>query len=220
LCVSGHSLNVETTELHILPVNRSVPFLKENDALVTSDAWRVAIDLDTKIYEDAFARVTNDHTLVNRQGKQFTPVAELNQIGNLLNTLELRLSNFQQLLPRLDRRRGLLNLDGTVLKTLIGIATLSDLDQLHGTINELKTGEAFIVHSLANQLTYVNGLGQNTRINTDGIKNMFSIVKQELIQTLDWYVQLTRDVMWLNLTLFNQSALFTVIRQLETLCYS
>jgi hypothetical protein len=31
----------------------------------------------------------------------------------------------------------------------------------------------------------------------------------------DQYVQLTTDVMWLNLTLFNQSALFTVIRELE-----
>jgi len=44
---------------------------------------------------------------------------------------------------------------------------------------------------------------------------MSSIVKNELIQSQNLYVQLTRDVMWLNLTLFNQSKLFTVIRELE-----
>jgi len=44
---------------------------------------------------------------------------------------------------------------------------------------------------------------------------MSTIVNNDLVQSQDQYVQLTRDVMWLNLTLFNQSALFTVIRELE-----
>jgi len=61
----------------------------------------------------------------------------------------------------------------------------------------------------------VKGLGQNTQINTDAISNMSTIVNNDLVQSQDQYVQLTRDVMWLNLTLFNQSALFTVIRELE-----
>ena len=135
----------------------------------------------TQVYEDAIA-VRNDLTSVDKQRKEFTPVGELKQVGNLLNNLELTLSNFQHLLPRLDRRRGLLNLGGTILKTAFVTATLSDLDQLHGTINELKSKEADIVHSLANQLTCVKGLGQNTRINTDAISSMSSIVKNELIQ--------------------------------------
>jgi len=44
---------------------------------------------------------------------------------------------------------------------------------------------------------------------------MSTIVKNELVQSHDRYVQLTRDVMWLNLTSFNHSALFTAIRELE-----
>jgi hypothetical protein len=106
-------------------------------------------------------------------------------------------------------------LGGTILKTLFETAILSDLDQLHGTIDELKSKEADIVHSLASQLTYVKVLGQNTRINRDAIANMSTIVRNELVQSHHRYVQLTRDVMWLNLTLFNQSALFTVIREFE-----
>jgi hypothetical protein len=106
-------------------------------------------------------------------------------------------------------------LGGTVLKTLFGTATLADLSQLHGTIDELKSKKADIVHSLANQLTCVKGLGQNTRITTDAISNMSKVVRNELVESHDRYVQLTRDVMWLNLTLLNQSVLFTVVRELE-----
>jgi hypothetical protein len=108
-------------------------------------------------------------------------VSKLKNVGNLLSSLELRLSSFQQLLPLLDRRRGLINLGGTVLKTLFGTALLADLSQLHGIIDELKSKEAEIVHSLANQLTYVKGLGQNTRSNTDVIFNMSKIVRNKLV---------------------------------------
>jgi hypothetical protein len=38
-------------------------------------------------------------------------------------------------LPRLDHKRGLINLDGTVLKTLFGTATVLDIDELHNALN-------------------------------------------------------------------------------------
>jgi len=44
---------------------------------------------------------------------------------------------------------------------------------------------------------------------------MSTFVKKELVQSHNRYVQLTRELMWVNLTLFNQSALFAVIRELE-----
>jgi hypothetical protein len=107
------------TEVQVLPINKSVLFLEERDVIITSDVWRVTIDLDTQVYVDAIATVRNDRTSVDKQRKEFKPVADLKQVGNLVNTLELRLSNFQQLLPRLDRRIGLLNLGGAILKTLL-----------------------------------------------------------------------------------------------------
>jgi len=70
------------------------------------------------------------------QKKEFTPVSELRQIVSLLDTLELKLSDFYQILPKLDSRRGLINLDGTILKTLFG--TVTDIHLLHETIDKLK----------------------------------------------------------------------------------
>jgi hypothetical protein len=104
---------------------------------------------------------------------------------------------------------------GRVLKTLYRTANLADLNQLHATIDDLISKKADIVHSLATELTYLKGLVENTRINTDAISNMSKIVRNELFQSHERYVQLTRNVMWLNLTLLNQSALFTVTREFE-----
>jgi hypothetical protein len=121
------------SDLQVVPVNRNVLFMEEKYVIVSSDVWRIAVDVDTKIYEDAIATVRSDLTTVGQQKKELTPVAELKNVGNFLDCLESSLSSFQQLLPRLDRRRGLINLGGTVLKTPFGTAPLAD-----GTIDELK----------------------------------------------------------------------------------
>jgi hypothetical protein len=81
-------------------------------------------------------------------------------------------------------------LGGTILKTLLGTATLADLNQLHGTLDELKSEEADIVHSLANELTYVKGLGRNAQLNSEAVSNMSTTVKKKLVQSHDRYVQL------------------------------
>jgi hypothetical protein len=56
--------------------------------------------------------------------------------------------------PKLDSWRGILNFGGTILQTLFGIATVADLHMLHDTLDELKSKDVDIAHSLANQVTY------------------------------------------------------------------
>jgi len=119
----------------IQPFNHSVIFSKHTDVILTNDAWRVAIDLDTSQYEEIISTLKGDLLLVESQKKEFTPVSELHKIESLLDTLEFKLSDFYQFLPKLDSRRGLINLDGTILKTLFGTATVTDIHSLHETIS-------------------------------------------------------------------------------------
>lgn len=81
-------------------------------------------------------------------------MSELKQIESLLDVLESRLWYFRQILPRLDKRR---NIFGTVLQTLFGVATMSDLHNLHKTLNELEIKDKDIAHS-ENQVTFVRKL--------------------------------------------------------------
>jgi len=140
------------TSFQIQHVNNSVTFLKEKNVILTNDHWRVAIDLDTSRYEDVISSIRGDLMVVSKQQKEFTPMSELKQIEILLNILESRLLNFQQMLPKLDNRRGILNFGGTILQTLFGIATVSDL-HMRETLDELKSKDVDITHSLVNQVT-------------------------------------------------------------------
>jgi len=87
------------TSFQIQPTNNSVLFLKEKDVILTDHHWCVAIDLDTSRYEDVISSIRNDLMGVSKKQKEFTPISELKQIEILLNILETRLLNFQQMLP-------------------------------------------------------------------------------------------------------------------------
>ena len=66
-----------------------------------------------------------------------------------------------------------------------------------------------------NQLTYVKELGTATEDNAEATANLSSIVKDNIIQSHDILQELTRDLKWLNITVYAQSELFTNIWQLE-----
>jgi hypothetical protein len=116
-----------------------------------------------------------------RQKQEFTPVFELQQIETLLETLDSRLNEFHQVLPRLDPRRGLVDFGSIILKTIFGTATVSDIHLLHDIIDELKQKNSDITHSLSNQLTYVKDLSTSSKVNADAIANLSSILKDQIV---------------------------------------
>jgi len=81
---------------------------------------------------------SGDLRLAYEQRKEFTTLSELKQIQDLLNSLESRVGNLNQVLSRLDSRRGLLDLGGNVLRSSFVVATIAELQQLHLTLDELK----------------------------------------------------------------------------------
>jgi hypothetical protein len=92
------------------PLNRSTFFLKEREVVISSNYWHVALDLSTQIYEDTIANVRNDLKIIDSHHKVFTPVVDFNMVEPYVNTLETRLREFLQKLPRLDKRRGFVDL--------------------------------------------------------------------------------------------------------------
>ena len=74
------------------------------DVVLTNDAWRVAIDLDMSQYKEIISTLKGNLLFVESQKKDFTPISELKQIEILLDTLEFKLSDFYQILPKLDNR--------------------------------------------------------------------------------------------------------------------
>ena len=86
--------SLEAASVKVQPLSHGVVFVKGKDHVFTNDAWRVAVHLDTTPYEDAISKVREDLRIVNKYKKEFTSIAELQQIEILLNTMETRLNYF------------------------------------------------------------------------------------------------------------------------------
>jgi len=132
-----------------------------------------------------------------------------------LKTLESRLHIFKEVLPKLDQRQGLIDFCGAVLKTLFRSAIFCDVHELHEVFNELQGSQTDVIHSISKQVTYKKQLDALTGVNSDTIANLSSIVKDVVIHSHDKFKDVTRVILWLSVTIHNQSDLYMVIRQLE-----
>jgi hypothetical protein len=68
---------------------------------------------------------------------------------------------------------------------------------------------------MENQVTYIKRLDSVTSTNSEVIANLSNIVKDVVIKSHESFKEITRDVMWLNVTLHGMSELYILIRQLE-----
>jgi len=132
-----------------------------------------------------------------------------------MDTLETRIQDFRRLLPKPDSRLGLMNIGGTALKALFGVATASGVLHLHQAIEELETRDTEITHSLPNQMTYVKSLDLSYRLQTQVIVNLSAVVKNFMIDSHDRFYESTRDILWLNVTVHSQSKVYMAVGQLE-----
>jgi hypothetical protein len=151
--------------------------------------------------------IRNDLEIINSHHKEFTPVVALKLVEISVDALESRLREFQQLFPRIDNRRGLVNLGGSILKSLFGTATVADLHNLHVTLEELKFREADIAHALNGQMSYVKGVALNSRVNSDAVANLSTIFRTEVIQLHNRYARLASDAFQFNVTFIDYSSL-------------
>ena len=145
-------------ETVVQPVNQSVIILKERDVILCAGSWQIAIDVTLMPFEDALTIIKGDLLEIREHKQEFTSISELSQIETLLATLESKLLAFKQILPKLDLRRGLLNIGGSLLKALFGTAVILDVTSLRDTLDELQSDQKEIVHYITNQFTYIKKL--------------------------------------------------------------
>ena len=202
-------------EPRVQPLNQSVIFLRDRDVILSSDVWQVALNLNLSAYEDVLATLKSDWEIISKHQGDSTSLSELRQVETLLESLESKLGQFRQLFPRVEPKRSLLNLGGTVLRTLFGTATLTDLHRLHEAMNVLKDSNAEIAHSLSKQVTYIRDLNTVTNVNNEALVNLSTIVKDNVVQSHAKFQETSRDISWLNETLRHHSLTYIRVRQLE-----
>jgi len=213
LCVSTSS--AVTAEPFIQPLNHSVLFLKDRDIVLSSDAWHVALNLNISTYEDVLSSIKSDLSVILMHQEEFTPLSELRQVETLLDNLESKLGQFKQLFPKKEPKRSLMNLGGTVLRTLFGTATMTDLHRLHEALGELQDKNSEVAHSLSKQVTFIRNLNTVASLNTEALVNLSSIVKDNVVKSQAKFQESSRNIAWLKDTLRHQSEMYIHVRQLE-----
>jgi len=179
--------------------------------MLSNGVWRIAIDVGMEPYEEGLSVIRGYLLTVDERKQEFTFNSELILIDTLLKTLETKQHTFKQILPKLDPRRCVINFGGAGLKALFGTAVVSDVTSLHNSFEELQHD---IVHSVVNQLTYTNKLDTITSVNADAIANLSGIIRDGMIKSRDKFREITGDILWLNMAIYGESALFMAVRQL------
>jgi hypothetical protein len=103
-------------------------------------------------------------------------IEEVDHVHVAGNSLENKLSNLKQFLPKPDRRRGLINVGRTLLKILFGTASESHVTDLQCTVTALSQKQGEVVHALNQQITYFRQLDSAVKVDHLLIANWSSIL--------------------------------------------
>jgi hypothetical protein len=135
----------------------------------------------------------------------------MRQIEEAMRSLKEKLENIHRFLPRPKMKRGLLNIGGTILKSLFGTATFVDLRSLHETMDSLQRRQESVTHSLDRQLTYVKDLDESVRNDHQAIIDLSTAIKDFAVKTKESFQEVA-DKLECNNKL---RAYLALIRQLE-----
>jgi hypothetical protein len=169
--VSGMLICIVGAQVINMPLNHSVVFVKEKYLILTSDYWRIIVNFDLIVYEEASSKLRENLSQMEEVTKQTYPIGELRHVQSALASLENKLAGLKEFLPKADKHSGLIDIDGTILK-VFGVATAVDLSDLHATIDVMQKKEDSIVHSMNQQVTYLKQLDASVRFNYQAMANL------------------------------------------------
>jgi transcriptional regulator with PAS, ATPase and Fis domain len=130
-------MDISRKEIVITRIEHNTIFTKQKEVILTSDEWKIAINLDLDTYEDIISRLRFELKHICKAKTKFALINEQQQLEILLNKLENAVKSFREILPRVDARPSILNAAGSVFKFVFGTATMADVSKLHNTVQDL-----------------------------------------------------------------------------------
>ena len=211
LLVAGMLTPGSRPEVINQPLNHSVIFLKECDLVLTSDTWDVLVKFDLSPYEEAIAILHDELREINNVTRHPLQFEEVQRVRSVLDSLEDKLMNLKQFLPKPEQKRGLFNLGGNVLQILFGTATVADLHGLHTAVDTMSKTQEAIVHSVNGQVTLFKQLDGAVRHNQDTLTNLTSVIKDYVLKVQGKFQNTVSRLEWL----MKQQETDNAVRRLE-----
>lgn len=164
--------------------------MKEEDILLTGDKWTIVLTLSVAECEGMIAELyvklsdIEDRLIpaLNELSSSFPTAvhgSEVIALRAVLDSFAAQLKTFRRLLPTERRqKRGLINVGGTILKTLFGTMDSDDLERINSAVTELEKQTHNIIHAQDEQLTVIKKLNDRVSINSISIANLTHIVNR------------------------------------------
>lgn len=188
------------TYLIINQVKSMLLFEKQESVLVRERNWKVVVEIN---YENILSdSITIDKLMLNFN-KTLNILKEIQKVSDRelsiidKHVLEDHISTYDMfvkykaevdgtidLLPKFRKKRGLINLGGTILNKLFGVMDDDDRDSIDKKFSELNDKTSLIVTDNKRELTIIKNLNAVTNNNTENINkiinhlNMYDLISQ------------------------------------------
>jgi hypothetical protein len=113
------------------------------------------------------------------------------------------------------RKRGLINLGGEAFKFLFGVATTQQLQELHVTIENLKTKEGDVIHAIQKQITYLKSVDGAVSQNAAGLATMARILRSVITNTFAYQRDVNNNVQHLEDLVYFHANISRTLRELR-----
>jgi hypothetical protein len=141
------------------------------------------VHLNLTPYEEAVTTLREDLTVIQKATRHSARLDEVHQVQIALEALEGKLEILKGFLPKADRRRGFFDIGASALRVLFGVATVSDLNGLHDTVNTLSQRQSGISHAINYQVTYLKQLNGAVKLDQEAIANLSAIVSDYAVKS-------------------------------------
>jgi hypothetical protein len=118
-----------------MEIHKNMVFIKQR-YMMKNDAWKVIVNLHFSPYNHTISKLRNDLFKYRIFKTPLVSVHELDNIEDVLEKLEEQLNAFTEMLPRLDKRRVVLNAVCSMLKWIFVTSTLLDVEELYNTVSQ------------------------------------------------------------------------------------
>jgi phage tail protein X len=209
-------------------LDKGLVFLRERELLVTGNNWNLVINFDVQCYQTALQCIeqvfkqlewSRSHRI---QPNKFIDWEGVEQASAAVNQVDQELSTLSKLLPIPKdadlihrKKRGLINIGGEALKFLFGIATTQQLQELHATMESIRTREGDVIHAVQKQLTHLKSVDEAVSQNAAGLAAITRTLKNVILNALNYQKIWNETAKNLGFLIDYQSNISRTMRELE-----
>jgi hypothetical protein len=200
-------------------LDKGLVFLRERELLVTGNYWNM-VSFDVQWYQDTRQVIEQVFKQLewnrNHRGQQSNLVdwEEVDQAHEAVDKVNHELFTLAKCYPA-PRMQTQITGEGEVLKFLFGVATTQRMQELHTTVEHIKTRDGEVIHAIQKQFTYLKSIDAAISENAIGLATVARVLKNVVTKAFTYQRTVEDAVQNLKTLIYFQANISRTMRELE-----